>query len=266
MLAAMRYLLVSTLLTATSMGCTKNVDALPATSDASVTAAPSSSSAAAVKWDLSIDAHGTTHVDMSGAALPIVGDTSASMGSLVVTPSDLSQSRGAVIIDLASFTTHALDGGADDAKHTKEAAAWFELVGDAGSGQSFRWASFAIRSIGGLSASDLTKVAPSKDGGTDVRTVTMTLHGDLLLHGHKVQRDTVVDVSFRYPAGAPAESKPLRVEIATKDPVNLVLKDFDVRPRDASTGALAPRTSKATANMAPSANVSVKLSASPSSS
>jgi hypothetical protein len=37
-----------------------------------------------------------------------------------------------------------------------------------------RWATYAIRSVDGLSATDLAKVTPTKDGSDDVRTVTST--------------------------------------------------------------------------------------------
>ena len=54
-----------------------------------------------------------------------------------------------------------------------------------------RWVHFAIRSIDGLSATDLSKVAPTKVGGDDVRTVTLVAHGDIELHSlpSKTQKD-----------------------------------------------------------------------------
>ncbi len=256
MLRPMRYLLVPLVLMTASVGCEKRLDSFPAPPEASAPVP------AAVTWHLSVEPTSTMHIDMSGASQRIVGDTTAAMGSLDVVPTDLSKSRGAVMIDLASFATHTFGNG-DDAKQTKDAAAWLEAAGAADN--SFRWASFAIRSIDGMATSDLTKVVPVKDGKDDVRTVTMTLHGDLLIHGHKEQRDAKVDVSFRYAGDAAADSRPTRVDVASKEPFKIVLADIDVRPRDAATGAIVPWTAKWKTAVAPSADVTVKLSAIPSS-
>src|SRR5438128_2685744 len=70
-----------------------------------------------------------------------------------------------------------------------------------------RYAVYAIRSIENASATDVTKIAPTKDGTDEVRSLSMTTKGELLIHGHKVDRDAEVDVAFRYDPGA-APDKP----------------------------------------------------------
>ena len=153
-------------------------------------------------------------------------------------------------------------GNDDDATQTKHARTWLEVtVGDK-TNDEMRWADFAIRSIEGASATDLTKVEPKRDGGDDIRSVTMTVRGDLLVHGHKVQKDGVVDVSFRYPTGRAADSQPTRIEIKSKEPVHVVLKELDVRPRDPA-GQLLDWTTKLISKVAETADVTVDLGATP---
>ena len=123
-----------------------------------------------------------------------------------------------------------------------------------------RWAEFAIRSVDGLSATELAHVPAVKDGDADVRTITATVHGDLLLHGHKVQKDDVVEVAFRYASGAPADAKPSRIDVTSKQPMRVVLKEHDVAPRD-TEGKLAAWTTNLIAKVADNADVTVNLKA-----
>jgi hypothetical protein len=212
-------------------------------------------------WHYVIDPKSTTHVDMPGIKEHIKGDTTAATGTLDMAPADLAQSRGLIRIDLSTFATHTF-GTDDDATQTKHALTWLEVsVGDKLS-EDMRWADFAIRSIDGASATDVTKVKPTKDGGEDVRAVAMTVHGDVLIHGHKVQKDGVVDVSFRYPSGAPADSRPTRIQIKSKDPMHVVLKELDVRPRDPA-GQLLDWTTKLISKVAETADVTVDIAAVP---
>ena len=95
-----------------------------------------------------------------------------------------------------------------------------------------RWVVYAIRSIDGLSAPDITKVTPTKDGTDDVRTVSLTSHGEFLLHGHKIAKDAALEAAFHYPAGAAADSKPTRIDVKTKAPLHITLAEHEVKPRD----------------------------------
>jgi hypothetical protein len=245
-----------------AVGCSKKEEAplAPAAS------ALSSSEPVASSWHYLVDPKSTTQVDMPGVKEHIKGDTTAATGTLDVAPKDLSQSRGLVRIDLATFSTHTF-GSDDDAAQTKHARTWLEVtVGEAGDkmNDDMRYADLAIRSVDGLSSPDLASVAPVKDGGDDVRTVSMTVHGELLVHGHKVPRDAAVDVAFHYPSGAPADSKPSRLEIKSKQPLRIVLKEHDVRPRD-TAGAVLEWTSRLISKVAETADVTVDIGATPAS-
>ncbi|WP_394824626.1 hypothetical protein [Pendulispora albinea] len=193
-----------------------------------------------VKYAIAPD--GKTHIDGPAPAEHLKGDTSVSAGALDVDFLNLANTRGEVKIDLTSLKTHTFDSEPQDSKQTKDAAGWLE-VGDAVTPdvrEANRWAVYSIRSIDGLSAADVTKVpaVSAKDGET--RTVIVTSHGELLLHGHKVDKEVPLEVRFHYPAGAAAESHPTSMDITTKSPFKITIAEHDVKPRD-NLGKLAKR-------------------------
>jgi hypothetical protein len=254
---------VASVALAVAGGCSKKDEApLAPSASALATSAPVASS-----WHYAVDPKSTTQVDMPGVKEHIKGDTSAAAGTLDVFPKDLSQSRGLVRIDLATFSTHTF-GSDDDAAQTKHARTWLEVaMGESGdkTNEAMRYADLAIRSIDGLSATDLSTVAPVKgagDGADDVRTVSMTVHGELLIHGHKVPKDAAVDVAFHYPTGAAADSQPARLEIKSKQPLRVVLKEHDVRPRD-TAGAVLEWTTRLVSKVAETADITVDIGATP---
>jgi hypothetical protein len=243
-----------------SAGCSKKDDATSVAPSA--TALASSQAASGAKaWHLAIDPKSATRVDMPGLKEDIKGDTSAATGTLDVVPADLAQSRGTIKADLSTFTTHTF-GDDHDATQTEHARTWLEAVVGGKTNEAMRWATFAIRSVDGLSATDLTKVAPTRDGGDDVRTVTMTVHGDMLVHGHQLQKDAPVEVAFRVPAGSPPDAAPAKVTVKSRQPLRIVLKEVDVQPRD-TVGALTAWTTGLISKVAEFADVTVDLSAAP---
>src|SRR5262249_2892865 len=138
-------------------------------------------------------------------------------------------------VDLTTLSTHTFHND-DDLSQTKHARTWLE-VGDAASAEDReknRWVVYAIRAIDAVAPSaDVTKIAPTKQGADDVRVVTLTAKGDLLLHGHKVEnREAQLEARLHYPSGAPADSKPTSIEIKSKAPLRITLAEHDVKPRD----------------------------------
>jgi hypothetical protein len=247
--------------------CSKKDDGpglAPSASALAVSSAAPASPTAAV-WHFAIDPKSTTHVEMPGLKENIKGDTTAAAGTLDVVPGDLAKSRGLVRVDLTTFSTHTFGDSDKDATQTKHARTWLEAVVDGKTEESMRWADFAVRSIDGLTATDLAKVAPAREGGEpyDVRRVTMTVHGDLLVHGHKVEKVDVVEATFRYAPGAAPDAKPARIEMKSKEPMKVVLKEHDVRPRD-TQGKIAEWTTNLIAKVAETAAVTLDLSATPS--
>ena len=242
-------------------GCSKKDEDTRVAPSASALAASAADANAAV-WRYAIDPSSSTEVDMPGLKEHIKGATTAATGNLDVVASDLAQSRGLVRVDLATFSTHTFGDADKDATQTKHARTWLEAVVDGRVNDSMRWADFAIRSIDGLSATDVNAVAPTREGTDDIRRVTMTVHGDLLVHGHKLAKDDLVDVSFHYRVDAPAGSKPTRIEVRSKEPMRVVLKEHEVVPRDPA-GQLLAWTTSLISKVAETADVTVALAATP---
>jgi hypothetical protein len=211
-------------------------------------------------WHYTVDATGSARVDMPGIAEDIRGDATAARGSLDIVGGDLAQSRGQVAFDLSTFATHTFHSD-KDATQTTHAQTWLEVkVGDR-QNEEMRWATLSIRSIEAPSAASLSAAPSAKDGSDDVRTVTMKIHGDLHLHGRTLPEDALVDVVFRYPPGSAAGGPPPRVEVRSRTPMRVTLKDYDVRPRDPA-GQIVAWTTQLVSKVAETADVTVNLGAS----
>ena len=184
-----------------------------------------------------IDPKSATSIDMPAPKEHIKAATDAAAGTIDVDLMNLANTRGEIKADLFTLKTKTFDDAKKDETQTTHARTWLE-VGDGEDGKlpddlknQNRWAVYAIRSIDNLSATDLTKIAPTKDGSDDVRTVTATTHGEFLLHGHKIDVPADVEIAFHYPSGGPAD-KPTSLTIKSKKPFTTTLSDFDVKPRD----------------------------------
>jgi hypothetical protein len=199
--------------------------------------APSTVSPSAKTMKFAIDAKSSTSIDMPAPKEHIKAGTQAATGTVDVDFTNLANTRGEVKADLATLSTKTFGDADKDKTQTGHARTWLE-VADGEEGKlpddvkaANRYAVYAIRSVDKLSATDLTKVVPTKDGDDEVRTVSATTHGELLIHGHKVDRDADVDVAFHYPPGAAAD-KPKFLTVKSKTPMRATLADHDVRPRD----------------------------------
>jgi hypothetical protein len=208
--------------------CEKKEETRPQPAATSLAPSKAEPSASVVK--LQLDAKGTASIDMPAPQEHIKADATNVTGSLDVDPSDLTRSRGDIKVDLATLTTRTFADQEKNESQTTHARTWLQVVVGGKTNEEMRWAVFAIRSIDGVAEKDLSKVAAGAD---DVRTVKMTLHGELLIHGHK--KDTLAKVEVRFKG-----AKPASLEVKTLEPMRVVLKDFDVKPRDA-VGVIAQR-------------------------
>lgn len=184
-----------------------------------------------------VDPSSRTSIEMEAPKEKIKASTSAAGGTIDVDPSNLVTARGEIRIDLSTLATSTFAEADKNQSQTTHARTWLE-VGDGEGGkldektkESNRFAVYAIRAIEKPSATDVTKLAPSKDGADDVRTVTLTTRGELLVHGHKVERTADVEIAFRYEGGA-APDKPKALTVRTKAPLRIVLAEHDIKPRD----------------------------------
>ena len=127
-----------------------------------------------------------------------------------------------------------------------------------------RFAVYTIRAVERPSAADLTTVAAVREGEQDVRRVTLTTKGDLVIHGRKVDREAEVELELRYPVGAPAE-KPKSAVVKTKTPLRVVLAEHDVKPRDGFGKIAKGAFSLLGTKVADTADVTLALRATPQS-
>ena len=125
-----------------------------------------------------------------------------------------------------------------------------------------QYAVFAINSLDHISATDVSKIAASKEGGDEVRTVTATAHGDFLVHGHKAAKEVPIEAVFHYAAGTPADGKPSRIDIKSTAPLHVTLKEHDVHPRD-TEGKLTQWTTSLISKVAETADISLDFHATP---
>lgn len=204
---------------------------------AATTLAPSTAAPGAKTMAFVIDPRSATSIDMPAPKEHIKASTSAAAGKLDIDFANLANTRGEVKADLTTLATKTFDDAEKDKTQTVHALTWLE-VGDGEKGKlpddlksANKWAVYAIRSVDNLSATDLSKVAATKDGADEVRTVTATTHGELLIHGHKVDREADVEVQFRYVPGSPAD-KPKALTIKSKKPLRAKLEEHEVKPRD----------------------------------
>lgn len=188
-----------------------------------------------------IDAESSTTIEMEAPKEKIKATTMGGTGVVEVDFKNLTNSRGEVRMDLSTLVTSTFTGdkAGDNKAQTTHARTWLE-VADGESGpldpkvkEVNRWAVYAIRHIENVSPSpDVTTISPSQDRGDDVRTLTLTTKGELLVHGRKVeQREAEVEVAFRYDSGAKAD-QPKAMTIKSKKPFRVVLAEHDVKPRD----------------------------------
>jgi hypothetical protein len=211
---------------------------------------------------------GKTTIDMKGVAEEIKGETSVSDGTLDVDLGNLANSRGEVKIDLTTLTMRTFADPEKNASQTDHAHNWLQVgnVATADEKRANQFVVFAIRSIDALGPSDVAKVAVETQNGEDVRKVTLTAHGELLLHGHKVNKDVPLEVRFYWPAGGKPQSvtgsPPVRVVVATKAPLVVTLGEHAVEPRDPGGKALQWTTSLIS-KVAKTAEVTFELTAKP---
>jgi hypothetical protein len=231
-------------------------------------AAPSVSAPASAK-PAAAAVHGTTFVvapdgkvtiDMPAPNEHIKATAHESGGELQIDVSDLAATRGTVKVDLTTLKTATFNDPKKDPQQTEHALNWLEvgtLVTPAEKEKN-RFIVYTIQSIDGLSATDLAKVAPTKDGAEDVRVVTAKANGDVWLHGRKSARPAELSVTFHGPP-----DKPTRVDIKTVKPLKIVLADHDVKPRD-NVGKLAQSAFNLLGTkVANEADVSFELNAKP---
>lgn len=250
-----------------AVGCDKKEDPKPSAPTApaasAATVAPPSTSAtpaSATAKTYAFAADGKVSIDMPAPNEHIKASAQKSAGELSIDPTNLAATRGAVKVDLTTLKTFTFGDAGKDSKQTEHALNWLEVgtLVSPEEREKNRFIVFTVLGVEGLSATDLTKVAPTKDGADDVRTVSAKVKGEIFLHGKKVARDADVTVTFRGPA-----DKPTRVDIKSVKPFKVILAEHDVKPRD-DVGKIAQKAFNLLGTkVADEAGVSLELSAAP---
>ncbi len=210
---------------------------------------------------LTIDPASKTAIDMPAQNEHIKAETTAAAGTLTIDPTDLTKTRGIVRVDLTTLRTTTFGNAEKDGLQTEHAHNWLEagkLVTPEVK-ETNRWAIFTIKEVAGVGEADLSKVTASGD----TRTVDAIVKGDFFLHGHQAPKEAPVEVVFHYPAGQAMTALPDRVDVRTKSPLQVTLKEHDVKPRD-NFGKLAQATLQLVSKVAETADVTLDIHATPS--
>jgi hypothetical protein len=208
-----------------------------------------------------IENAGRTSIDMPAPKEHIKARTTAAAGWIDVDLTSFANTRGEVRVDLTTLTTFTFGDADKDSAQTEHARTWLEAVVEGKTNEQHRWAVYAIRSVDGLSAADASKIAPTQEGGEDIRVLTLTAHGELLLHGRTSAKNVKLQAKLHYPSGAAPMSPPTRIDIRSVEPMSIVLAEHDVKPRD-TFGKIAQRSFYLLGTkVADTAAVSIELSA-----
>ena len=220
-------------------GCDKDKSESAALAPSASALAPSKAAPSSKVVKFTIDPKGKTAIDMEAPKEHIKATTDSAAGTLEVDLMNLANTRGEVKVDLSTLKTSTFNDASKDSAQTGHALTWLE-VADAEKEKlpdevktQNRYAVFAIRSVDGLNASDLSKVEASTSGsGDEVKTVSLVAHGEFLLHGRKMNKDIPLEVSFRVASGSAKDAIPTQIDVTTKSPFSVILAEHDVKPRD----------------------------------
>ncbi len=109
---------------------------------------------------------------------------------------------------------------------------WFEISPDAPEDvrEANRWVEYRVESIDNVSQANIMEMSGAE------RVVQATLHGQLRIHGHTLEKAARVELAFAF-----AGDVPTSVRVRSLEPVNVGLEEYDIHPRSAF-GTLAQRT------------------------
>ncbi len=180
------------------------------------------------------------------------GSFRVARGQIEVDLLDLARTRGRVEIDVASALMENEDPE-QARENTRSAQNWLDVGSSRPEAERdrLRWATFTLEKVEKLSADaahegQLVK-ASRTDGGnrwdledsaeaglTEARAVTFTAHGQLLLHGFRVDQTAELKALFWYAGPAAPGARPERLIIQTRGPFVVSLKAHDIKPRNES--------------------------------
>jgi hypothetical protein len=242
---------------------------------------PEAAPARALVTRFAIDARTDVRFELKAKDNTPRGALRVARGEIEVDLLDLKRSRGTVSVDVASALMEAED--AELAReNTRRAHSWLDVGSSRPEAERdrLRWATFTLQGLEKVSAEAAHEgqrvKAPGADGGNptepdnaadgtaaEVRAVTLTARGQLLLHGFRVEQSVDLRVLFFYPVPATPGARPARIVIQTRRPLVVSLKAHDIKPRD-DTGVFLAQDAKVLGReVGTSAQVHLDLSAKP---
>ena len=220
---------------------------------ASALKASKSESTSAQTWSIAADSE--AEFVMKGKLETIKGRVKAGQGELQIDIGDLLKTRGTIKLDVSTLSTSTFEEEGKNKKQTVDALTWLE-VHERGAAadeiKSNQFASFAIRKIDSAVPADLTTVSGAERGSKVKAT------GELLLHGRKSTHTVELDIKFSFEG-----KRPTALRIDSAKPFTVSLKAHDVKPRDNVGKLLAKVTQVLQDKVAESADISLKLKATP---
>ncbi len=161
-------------------------------------------------------------------------------GSLDVDLQELSSTRGALEIDLASLVMQSNEAAAED-DYTQRAKNWLNIGGSRSDAElaRARTARFTLTSVTSASAPTAhqgRRIPLPKDSelaATERRRVSLTALGQLEVNGLRATREARLDVDFDYANEASASLRPSRIFVRTTRPIPVALAEHAIEPRDA---------------------------------
>lgn len=154
----------------------------------------------------------------------IKGVSDEGEGEVALTPDDLGKTTGTLKIKLSSLRTETFGDKGKDESQTEHARAWMEVGKETAADARAKY-EYAVFKLTSVKAEPKNLAEVKEDNG--VRKLTVTVSGDLLLHGVTVKREIPLVATFRGPA-----DKPTEVTFTTEKPFTVSLQEHDIKPRD----------------------------------
>lgn len=237
-------------------GCSKKDAEVQAAPPTPAPIAAAAKPAAVGKKRFAVQEAGSVGVMIDAPLEKFKGETKKLSGVFDVDPSDLAASTGEVVADLDAFVTSTFQDADKNESQTEHAKNWFQIGADVEKAQrdDFRMARFTLEKI---EKSSVKSLAEAKEEG-GARTVHLTAHGTLRVHGRPSPKTVEVDVTFQGPPDAPTS-----LAFKTTAPLVASLSEHDVKPRDVAGKFLAGALEKVGKKIDDKAQISVQGSASP---